>query len=336
MTVGVVTPTFNGADHVADTIASVQRQSEPPVIHVIVDDGSVDDTSAVVAALAERDPRLRLVRQPNAGLSAARNRGLAELPAEVDRVLFLDDDDLLRPGALGLLGRALDASPSAPAAHGAVAAVDGRGDPVPLVRREASARRTVIDPGRLWTPRRAVRTLGDDEPSDLASLAYVLYIYSVGQVLVRRSAIEAAGGFDTSFVVAQDLDLWLRLASRGSLAFEPSIVLDYRQAGPSLSSDQSRTRREDLVVRATLIADRSLPPEVRRLARDVHRHHEWHRAADRLDIARTALRRGDVGLVARELARTARTVGEAGATLLPGTRFERRRVARFKATAARR
>src|SRR5829696_6040472 len=138
VSVTVVTPVFNGADHLRATIASVQAQTFGAFEHVVVDDGSTDGSAELVEREAERDRRIRLIRQSNQGLSAARNTGLRRACADVEFAMFLDDDDVLRPRSLELLVGELKAHPDAIAAHGGTDGIDGRGNPMPLVRPEAS------------------------------------------------------------------------------------------------------------------------------------------------------------------------------------------------------
>lgn len=75
--VSVVVPIYNAADHLAATIGSVQRQSLSHWELIAIDDGSTDDSATIVAAIARADPRVRLLRQPNGGVSKARNHGVA-------------------------------------------------------------------------------------------------------------------------------------------------------------------------------------------------------------------------------------------------------------------
>ena len=114
MRIGIVTPAFNVAPYIGDTIRSVLKQTHRDWAMVVVDDGSTDDTAHVVRAF--QDPRLKLVCQANAGVSAARNRGAAAL--DCDAVLFLDGDDCLAPFALDALAHALADAPCAAAAVG--------------------------------------------------------------------------------------------------------------------------------------------------------------------------------------------------------------------------
>lgn len=90
VTVRVVIPTFNRAATVGRAVTSVLAQSHEPLEVVVVDDGSTDDTGALLAALA--DPRLRVLRQANAGVAAARNAGAAGA-ADDTLLTFLDSDD---------------------------------------------------------------------------------------------------------------------------------------------------------------------------------------------------------------------------------------------------
>src|SRR5215203_414283 len=92
--VSVVIPCYNQAHFLGEAIESILDQSHPNFEIIVVDDGSPDDTSEV----ATRYPKVRLVRQENQGLSAARNSGLAR--SEGEYVVFLDADDRLLPGAL--------------------------------------------------------------------------------------------------------------------------------------------------------------------------------------------------------------------------------------------
>ena len=113
--IGIVTPAFNVAPYLGETIRSILDQTHQDWSMVVVDDGSTDDTARVVRGFS--DPRLRLISQPNAGVSAARNRGAEAL--DCSAILFLDGDDWLAPFALTALAEALGDVPEAVAAVGA-------------------------------------------------------------------------------------------------------------------------------------------------------------------------------------------------------------------------
>ena len=94
--VTVVIPLFNKVHEVSRTLESVLQQSSPPVAVVVVDDGSTDGGDRIVEQ--HSDPRVRLIRQPNAGPGPARNRGIDE--ASTDLVALIDADDEWLPGFL--------------------------------------------------------------------------------------------------------------------------------------------------------------------------------------------------------------------------------------------
>ena len=98
MTVSVIIPAYNSAAFLSQTLDSLLAQKLQAWEAVVVDDGSTDSTRELAEAYCKKDSRIRCIRQENAGVSAARNRGLQE--ATGDYVVFLDADDLYEPDAL--------------------------------------------------------------------------------------------------------------------------------------------------------------------------------------------------------------------------------------------
>ncbi|MSP00495.1 MAG: glycosyltransferase family 2 protein [Acetobacteraceae bacterium] len=198
MRIGIVTPAFNVAPYIGDAIRSVLAQTHHDWTMTIVDDGSTDPTAAVAARFA--DPRLHLIRQRNAGVSVARNRGLAANRA--DAVLFLDGDDWLSPNALATLAAALRASPNAIAAVGPYARVPGPS----RVRRPASG--------------------------DLLESLLVRNLFANGgHVLIHRNAVDATGTFHPGLRYGEDWEYWTRLARLGGFtaAASPTPLLFVRE-----------------------------------------------------------------------------------------------------------
>jgi glycosyltransferase involved in cell wall biosynthesis len=219
--VSVVIPCYNQARFLPEAIDSVLRQTYPDVDVIVVDDGSTDETSNVVA----RYQGIEAIRQENRGLAAARNRGL-----EASRgayVLFLDADDRLRPDAAGLLCDELDRHPDAAFAAGLCQQIDVEGRLLPVVEKPRA---------------------GDDPYLELLTEAH---IWMPGTVLYRRAAVEQAGGFDTKIDAAADYDLYLKLARRHSVLLLDRLVGEYRQhsdsmsrsAGPMLAGVMTALRR---------------------------------------------------------------------------------------------
>ena len=209
--VAVVTPAYNVEAFVAETIDSVLAQTLSDWEMVVVDDGSVDGTADVVSRYA--DPRIKLLRQRNSGQSAAQNKGLSAVTA--DYVVFLDADDRLRPDALARLAAALDGAPAACVAYGNEAFITEEGGP--------------YDPGR--KPILVKRPSGDV----LAPLLRGNFLVT-GALIARRQVLRTVGGFDAGIVMAQDWELWCRLAAEGEFVFIGGApVLEYRMRQASIA-----------------------------------------------------------------------------------------------------
>lgn len=99
--VSVVIPVYNQQAYIGDCLESIARQTYDDVEIIVVDDGSTDGSAAETAEYAKRDARITLLAQPNAGVSAARNHGLAD--ARGEWVCFIDPDDTVGPRYLETL-----------------------------------------------------------------------------------------------------------------------------------------------------------------------------------------------------------------------------------------
>jgi len=209
MRVGIIVPAFNVAGYICAAIDSVIAQSHQDWAMVVVDDGSRDATAAIVAAYAER--RLRLLRQANAGVSAARNAGLARL-GTVDAVLFLDADDWLAPDALARLGAAL--APTDVACCGAYAVVGPNarpGDPAIEVKR------------------RPCGAGGEVLPALLERNLFA----NGGHVLLRQTAVAQAGGFPCNLAYGEDWEFMVRIALQGGFSVAPGPPVLFVRRRPS-------------------------------------------------------------------------------------------------------
>ncbi len=213
MHIAVVVPAFNVADFLGDTIRSIIGQDHRNWSMVVVDDGSTDATATVAAGFD--DPRILVVRQPNAGVSAARNAAiavsLARAPAP-EAVLFLDGDDWLAPNALRVLDDTLAASPKAVAAVGRF----------------------------VWVGPDGVHRPGPRPPAGniLQRLLTHNLFPNGGHLLIRRAAVEATGAFRTDLTYGEDWEYWTRLALLGQFATAPCpapLFVRERLAGAYLS-----------------------------------------------------------------------------------------------------
>ncbi len=105
--VSVVLPVYNTGPYLEETVRTLLAQTLHEIEIVAIDDGSTDESGQTLARLAAEDPRIRLFRQENQGLSAARNRALEEVRGKY--VLFMDSDDLLEPDTLACCYRRAEA-----------------------------------------------------------------------------------------------------------------------------------------------------------------------------------------------------------------------------------
>ena len=96
--VSIITPCFNGAKYISETINSVLAQTYQNWEMIIVDDGSKDDSAKIVQSYTQNEPRIRLIQQKNAGSAAARNNGIRQ--AEGQYIALLDADDFWEPDVL--------------------------------------------------------------------------------------------------------------------------------------------------------------------------------------------------------------------------------------------
>jgi glycosyltransferase involved in cell wall biosynthesis len=219
--IAIVVPAFNVAHYLRDCLLSLLGQTHTDWSAVVVDDGSMDATSAVATRCS--DSRIRLLWQRNAGVSAARNAGIAAaldyaspgLGVAPDAFLFLDGDDWLAPGALSLLAEALEAAPLAVAATGRYARV--------ALTDSARSRGRAL-PWSLPSWPLPSRLGASCLPSGwlLGQLMTRNLFANGGHLLIRREAVEAAGNFRTDLSYGEDWEYWVRLAVLGRFTAVPS------------------------------------------------------------------------------------------------------------------
>jgi len=273
--VSVITPAYNAAAFLAETVRSVLGQTFSDLELIIVEDGSTDDTLAVARRLAATDSRVRVVATPNGGPAAARNVALRAAGGEF--IALLDSDDVWRPQYLARQIALLDANPD-------VSIVTSN-----AINRGGGAN---FDAKPYWTQTTGVERL---TVLDIIRQQDSVCILSV----FRRRVYETIGGFDPTFNGNEDYEYWLRATLTGLVVlrnFEP--LAEYRRRSGSLSSDEPRMIRGALKVLHhvdTLLDE--LPEERAALHRQVHRFtHEMPRAE-----LRASLQRSDAAAAARVL-----------------------------------
>jgi glycosyltransferase involved in cell wall biosynthesis len=215
--VAIVVTTYNHACFLAAALSSALTQSVPADEVIVVDDGSVDHPERVVA----RFDGVRCIRQPNAGLSAARNTGWRAATSEF--VVFLDADDRLLPDALAANLRRLDATPAAAFSYGGYVDVDA-----------ATGRRHVAE----------FRPAAGGYPSLLRGNLVGMH----GAVMYRRSCLAEIGGFDERLGTCEDYDVYLRLSLRHPVVYGPEPLAEYWHHRANMSRDSATMLRYALVV----------------------------------------------------------------------------------------
>ena len=205
----VIIPCYKQAHLLPKAIESALEQARDVDLEVIVvDDGSPDDASEV----ASRYAGVTVIRQANAGLCAARNRGIQSSTGRF--LLFLDSDDYLRPGMLAAAARGF-----------------ARGDEIAVVHGYAD----VVDEG-------GEKIIGESGGQDLSGDAFhSLLRSSFGPpvtFIVRREVLDRVGLFDVSLRSCEDWDLWLRVAGAGGKFWlAPDMRSAYRVVPGSMSKN---------------------------------------------------------------------------------------------------
>ncbi len=210
----VVIPCFNAAATLPATLTSITIQTHPAWDVICVDDGSTDETLAIVAAWAAQDPRITLVRNPGKGPSDARNHG-ASLASQGTVIAFCDADDIWSQTKLAELATTF-ADPAVDAAFGRTAFF--RDTPADAVTF------STVPQGALTIP----MLLGENPVCTMSNIA------------IRQGVFAATGGFDARIVHNEDLEWLIRLVGQGATVVGVNLCQTwYRASVGGLSADLS-------------------------------------------------------------------------------------------------
>lgn len=228
--ISVVIPAYNAAPFIEKAVRSVLDQTWTDLECIVVDDGSTDDTAAVLSGID--DPRLRTIHQPNSGVSRARNAGVAASSGEL--VAFLDSDDAWLPRKLERQVAVLAARPEVGAVLCSYLVTDTALEPIGLVPSSDPVRRI-----SRWL------LLEGDGPSFPST------------VLLRRSCFDAVNGFDPAVDLSADLLFAVRLSKHSTIeAVEEPLSL-YRTHDRQMNRDLSVLERNMLKVYADVLGGES-------------------------------------------------------------------------------
>lgn len=224
----VIIPTYNRASMVVEAVRSVLEQTIDGVEIVVVDDGSTDGTREALRPFADR---IRYVYQENAGVAAARNRGIAESRGEL--LAFLDSDDSFAPRMLEQARTTFERHPDVGAVFTAEIEVDSEGRPGRVITKKTR--------GEFFSPAGMIGTdtgVGSGRPG-----------------IVRREWVEKLGGFDESLGPV-DSDLWIRYSFHMPMVLQPEPLVFRRRHGDHHSANIRRDAEGWIRILEKLARDR--------------------------------------------------------------------------------
>lgn len=224
--VSVVMGVYNGAENLPQTLASILSQEGCDLEFVVVDDGSTDDAGSILDEWAARDARLHVIHQQHTGLTRALMRGCAEARGEF--IARQDAGDVSLPGRLAAQRAYLARYPDVVMVACGARFVGPEGEPLYEIVKSGDA----LDRG-----------LSNLEIREIQGPPHH------GSTMFRKSTYLGAGGYRSAFVVAQDIDLWLRLAELGKCRGLGEVYYEARLAANSISG-----RRREQQMRAGMMA----------------------------------------------------------------------------------
>lgn len=218
MRVTLITPTYNQANYLAAALRSVLAQSHGDIEYIVIDDGSTDNTVEVLRSFGDG---LRWITQTNAGQAQTLNLGWSMATGEV--LGYLSSDDLLKPDAVARAVDALRTHPQAVACYCDFDLIDDDGRRVRTVRTENFVKQRLI--------------------RDLVCLPGPGAFF-------RRSAFQAAGGWNPQLRQIPDFDFWMRLSRQGAFVRIPEVLAEYRIHPESASYRTTTPQRADEIIGA--------------------------------------------------------------------------------------
>ncbi len=261
----VVIPCFDAAATIEATVTSACRQTLSAIEIVVVDDGSRDNSAHLIAAIAAQDPRVRLIRQSNGGVSSARNAGIGAAKSRI--IALLDADDLWAPDHLQTHLRRLRHEPRLGVSYSAARFIDAQG----AIIGQSRSKMDTLTPADLL--------LGN--PTTTCST-----------LVVRRDVFKDIGLFRTNMRHNEDQEWLFRAALSGwRLSGDANARVDYRTSLGGLASDLEGMLRgfETMIVEAHKLAPKLVERNAIRARANMQRY-----------LARRAIRLGLPHRIARK------------------------------------
>lgn len=218
--VSVVIPMYNAGRYITQAVDSVLAQTYRPIEILVVDDGSTDDSAAILQAYGSR---IRYLHQKNQGQSIARNRGITESQGEL--VAFLDADDFWLPDKIARQVDSLSRAPRAGLAHTDV-----------LFLENSTGQRS-------HRPSRKAEYVGN-----CSDLLFRQNKLTISSVLLRKECLTQVGLFDGVFRYTDDYDMWLRIAPHYEFCYVDEPLVIYRLHHTNISRCTLEMTRDELYV----------------------------------------------------------------------------------------
>jgi glycosyltransferase involved in cell wall biosynthesis len=236
----IVIPTYNYARFISDAIESALMQTLQPLEVLVIDDGSTDDTEKIVR---EFGGHVRYIKQENAGVCAARNRGVGE--SSGDLIAFLDADDIWEPTKLEKQFAEFESDPELGLVHCGMQEFDSATGEKLTMHLDGQAG-WVADELLLW-----------ERPA---------IIGPGGTIMVRREAFDAVGGFDSQMKVSEDWDFCYRVARKFKVGFVRETLVNYRSHPAAAHRDVRELERGMSYFYQKAFEDRGLTADLKNRA----------------------------------------------------------------------
>lgn len=234
--VSIVIPCYNAETWIPETLESVRRQTLAEWEAIAVNDGSTDQTLAILQSFALRDPRIRVVDQANSGVCAARNRGYSESDSKSTYLLFLDADDVLHERMLQENVNYLCTNQQ----YGLVV----------CDREHIDAQGRVLDQTwegvDRWVPAGIfARRLGPQEIDTPLASIFMDAVTIPSCVILRREVFERSPRWDEAFGQPfEDSDLFQYITLHNKLAYMPQKLTRYRIHSAQSMANGERAQRQ--------------------------------------------------------------------------------------------
>ena len=224
-TVSVIVPAYNVSKYIQDALTSLEKQTFSDFEVLVVDDGSTDDTAAVVEKFTQRDNRFQLLKKQNGGLSSARNYGIRHARGEY--IALLDGDDVYHRDKIATHVARLYNQPDVGVVY--------------------SASQTIRDDGK---PTFISLSGKPVHSNPMLALLCKNFVGHGSNAVFRRCLISEVGEFDENLRSWEDVDLWLRIAATQKWRFyrEKRVLCYYRVRPSGLSFNFVQMRNSGAIV----------------------------------------------------------------------------------------